>query len=71
MALISFILLIAILFVFAFKRWLLNYIKLLQAYGSIPCPSNRLPLLGNLLNLPLDTYRKKSIISNIFNLFFL
>jgi len=59
--LIPFILLFIVLIILGLKRWIINYIKVFQTYRNIPCPSNRLPLLGNLLNLPLNPYRKKSI----------
>ncbi|CAF4931442.1 unnamed protein product, partial [Rotaria sp. Silwood1] len=36
--------------------WIINYIKVLQTYKHIPCPPHRLPLLGNLFNLPLNPY---------------
>ncbi len=42
------------------KNWFINYIKVLKTYGTIPCPPNRLPLLGNIFSLPLDPHRKKT-----------
>lgn len=62
MALISLSLLFiifVILLVFGLRKWLLNYIKILKAYGSIPSPPNKLPIIGNLLSLPLDPYGEK------------
>jgi len=59
--LISFILLFIVLIILGLKKWIVNYIKVFQTYRNIPCPSNRLPLLGNLLTLPLNPYRKESI----------
>jgi hypothetical protein len=56
------LLLILLLFIiFGFKNSISNYIKVFRTYRSIPCPPNRLPLLGNLFDLPLDPYRKISI----------
>jgi len=57
MLLIASILLLFI--ILGFKNWIINYIKVFQTYKSIPCPPNRLPLLGNLFSLPLNPYRKK------------
>ena len=56
MLLITFILIFIII---GLKNWFFNYIKLLKTYGNIPCPPNRLFLLGNILNLPLDPSSKK------------
>jgi hypothetical protein len=49
-----------LLIIFATKDWFIHYFKLLQTYGSIPCPPNRLPFLGSLLHLPLDPASKKN-----------
>ncbi|CAF4000329.1 unnamed protein product [Rotaria sp. Silwood2] len=60
MALISITLIIIIfiiLIIFRLKTWFVNYIKILKNYGSVPCPQNRLPLFGNLFNLPLNPYQ--------------
>jgi hypothetical protein len=54
------VLIVIVLFILlGLKNWIINYIKLLQIYGPIACPSNRLPLLGNLFELPLNPRRKK------------
>ncbi len=64
------LLIVIVLFVLlALKNWFINYVKALQIYGSIACPRNRLPLLGNLFQLPLNPHRKKSIRKNIRFLF--
>ncbi|CAF1276388.1 unnamed protein product [Rotaria magnacalcarata] len=60
MAVISFTFLIIIFLIFLIVRlkpWLVNYFKLLKNYGPVPCPRNRLPILGNLLSLPLDPHQ--------------
>jgi hypothetical protein len=59
MLLIIFILLSVLFIILGFKNSIINYIKVFQTYKSIPCPRNRLLLLGNLLILPLNPYRKK------------
>ena len=60
MVLITVILLFLIfLIIIGHKNWILNYIKILRTYRNIPCPPNRLPLLGNIFNLPLSPYSKK------------
>ncbi len=56
-ALILFVL--VLLIVLGYKNSISNYIKFIKTYGSVPCPPNRLPLLGNLFNLPLNPYRKE------------
>jgi len=61
MLLIIFLLLLVLLIIFGLKNWFINYIKILKIYGDIPCPRNRLLLLGNLFELPLNPYRKKLI----------
>lgn len=59
---ISIILIIILSFiVWQLKDWFRNYIRRLKTYETIICPSNRLPLLGNILQLPLNPYRKISI----------
>jgi hypothetical protein len=55
----TFILIFIIFIIIGLKNWFFNYLKLLKTYGNIPCPPNRLPLLGNILNLPLDPSSKK------------
>jgi hypothetical protein len=62
MVLITFILLFFVfLIIIGYKKWIINYIKILRTYRNIPCPPNRLPLLGNIFNLPLSPYSKKKI----------
>ncbi|CAF5078227.1 unnamed protein product, partial [Rotaria sp. Silwood1] len=56
MVLFLLILLFIIFIILRFKSWIINYIKVLQTYKHIPCPPHRLPLLGNLFNLPLNPY---------------
>jgi hypothetical protein len=58
MILSSVILLLIVLIILGVKSWIIRYIKILKTYRDIPCPPNRLPLLGNLLNLPLNPHRK-------------
>jgi hypothetical protein len=53
------IFILLLLIILTFKNGIINYIKLLKTYGSIPCPPTRLPLLGNLFDLPLNPYSKK------------
>lgn len=48
--------LIVVLIVFALKDWFFRYMRQLKAYANVPCPPNRLPLLGNLLSLPIGAY---------------
>ena len=50
--------LIVVLIIFALKDWFLKYIRQSKAYANVPCPPNRLPLLGNLLSLPIGAYGK-------------
>ena len=49
-----------LLVVLTLKNWFIKYIRQSRAYANVPCPPNRLPLLGNLLNLPIGAYRKTS-----------
>ncbi|UJR08122.1 hypothetical protein I4U23_012399 [Adineta vaga] len=59
MALFSFGLLFIVVFIllfFRYKTWIMNCIKVLRTYETIPCPSGKLPILGNLLNLPISAY---------------
>lgn len=57
----SFILLfivLIILIVLGLRKQIINHIKVVQTYRIIPCPSTTLPLLGNVLDLPLNPYSK-------------
>lgn len=51
-----------LLAIFTCKDWIIHYLKLLRVYGSIPCPPNRLPLLGNIFNLPLSPHGKRIVL---------
>ena len=62
MAVISFVLLFVIftvLFILRYKDWFLHRIKVARTYQSIPCPSGKLPVLGNIFSLPVNPYGKK------------
>ncbi|CAF0907860.1 unnamed protein product, partial [Adineta ricciae] len=59
MAVISFGLLFVIftvLFILRYKDWFLYRIKVIRTYETIPCPAGKLPVLGNILNLPVNPY---------------
>ena len=62
MAVISFGLLFVIffvLFILRYKDWFLYRIKVIRTYETIPCPAGKLPVLGNILSLPVNPYGKK------------
>ena len=66
---IIFIGILLLLAIFACKDWIIHYLKLLQVYGSIPCPPNRLPLLGNIFNLPLNPHGKRVDFQDVIRIF--
>ena len=63
MAIVSFpliIIVILLLVAFALKNWFLQYVKVSRAYHKIACPPNRLPFLGNILQLPINPHGESS-----------
>lgn len=42
-----------------FYKWIANCIKVAQTYAALPCPPRKLPIVGNLLDLPMDAFRKR------------
>ncbi|CAF1176401.1 unnamed protein product [Adineta steineri] len=46
-----------ILIFFAFKKSIVHFIKISQTYKRIPCSPTKLPILGDILTLPLNPYK--------------
>ncbi|CAF4209047.1 unnamed protein product [Adineta steineri] len=46
-----------ILICLTFKQWIIHCIRISQAYKKIPCSPIKLPILGDLLNMPLNPYK--------------
>ncbi|CAF1558992.1 unnamed protein product, partial [Adineta steineri] len=63
--LLLFIILI-ILICLIFKQWIIHYIQISQAYKNIPCLPSKLPILGDILTLPLDSYKFTKRVAEIY-----
>lgn len=48
----------------------MHYLRISKVYGNIPCPRNRLPILGNILSLPLNPYSKKTVYQKVKSIFY-
>ncbi|CAF1109070.1 unnamed protein product [Adineta steineri] len=75
MAFISFLLLfiifviliiLIILICLVFKQWIIHCIQISQAYKNIPCLPSKLPILGDILTLPLDSYKFTKRVAEIY-----
>ncbi|CAF1068446.1 unnamed protein product [Adineta steineri] len=69
MAFISFLLLFIIFIILLcliFQKWIIHYIQISQAYKNIPCLPSKLPILGDILTLPLNPYKFTKRIDEIY-----
>ncbi|UJR12468.1 hypothetical protein I4U23_016644 [Adineta vaga] len=46
-----------ILICLTFQKWIIHSIQIAKAYKNIPCSPNKLPILGDLLTIPLDSHK--------------
>ncbi|CAF3997706.1 unnamed protein product [Adineta steineri] len=59
---IIFIILICLIF----KQWIIHCIQIAQTYKNIPCLPSKLPILGDLLYLPLNPYKFTKKVAEIY-----
>ncbi|CAF1079722.1 unnamed protein product [Adineta steineri] len=57
MSLLLLFIIFIILICLTFQKWIIHSIQILKAYKNIPCSPNKLPILGDLLTLPLDSHK--------------
>jgi hypothetical protein len=62
-----FLLVVVILLLIGFgcKDALIKYLNESKAYANVACPPNKLPLLGNLLSLPISAYGRSTRLPEI------